>query len=73
MKEFLEANQSKIKGVLSCFDRMIFRGYLPIQDGASMATFLNQNNIRFRDLKGFLIEHAEKVKVHAQQAEGARQ
>jgi hypothetical protein len=67
MKEFLEANQSKIKGVLSCFDRMLFRGYLPIQDGASMAAFLNQNNIRFRDLKGFLIEHAEKVKAHAQQ------
>jgi hypothetical protein len=67
MKDFLDANQSKIQGVLSCFDRMLFRGYLPIQDGASMAAFLNQNNIRFRDLKSFLIENAEKVEAHAQQ------
>ena len=66
MKEFLDANRSKIKGVLCCFDRMIFRGYLPIQDGASMAGFLNQNHIRFRDLKSFLTGHGEKLKAHAQ-------
>jgi len=67
MKDFVDANRAKIKGVLSCFDRIIFRSSLPIQDGASMAAFLNQNKIRFRDLKGFLIEHAEKIRAHAQQ------
>jgi hypothetical protein len=64
MKAFLDTHQSKIKGVLSCFDRMIFRGYLPIQDGAKMAEFLGRSEIRFRDLKSFLLEHSEKVKAH---------
>lgn len=67
MKDFLAAHDSKIKGVLSCFDRMLFRGYLPIQGGASMASFLNQNDIRFRNLKEFLLENSDKVKAHAQQ------
>ena len=37
MKSFLEKHASKITGVLSCFDRMLFRGYLPIMSGAAMA------------------------------------
>ena len=32
-----------------------------------MAEFLNQNNLRFRNLKEFLSEHTEKVKAHALQ------
>lgn len=67
MKTFLEAHESKIKGVLSCFDRMIFRGYLPIQDGAEMARFLGRGDVRFCDLKTFLLEHSEKVKAHGQE------
>lgn len=46
MKDFLAAHDSKIKGVLSCFDRMLFRGYLPIQNGADMASFLNHEPCR---------------------------
>ena len=66
MKDFLALHQSKITGVLGCFDRVIFRGYLPIQDGNSMAQFLNQNGLRFRDLKSFLFEQSNRVKFHAQ-------
>ena len=29
MKEFIRKYEDRIHGVLSCFDRMIFRGYLP--------------------------------------------
>ena len=65
MKDFLQTHQAKIKGVLSCFDRVLFRGYLPIQDGFAMAQFLNQNDIRFRNLKSFLTENAKDVKEHA--------
>ena len=36
-KDFLEANPSKIRGVLSRFERMIVRGDLPIQDGCAPA------------------------------------
>ena len=30
MKEFIRKYDDRIHGVLSCFDRMLFRGYLPI-------------------------------------------
>ena len=45
MKTFLEKHDSKITGVLSCFDRMLFRGYLPIMSGGAMAQFLNTEGI----------------------------
>ncbi len=66
MKDFLALHQNKITGVLGCFDRVIFRGYLPLQDGYSMAQFLNQNGLRFRDLKSFVFEQSNRVKFHAQ-------
>ena len=66
MKAFLEKHDPKITGVLSCFDRMLFRGYLPIMSGAAMAQFLSQADIKFRNLKTFLTEHAATLKAHAQ-------
>jgi hypothetical protein len=65
MKDFLAAHSSKIQGVLSCFDRMLFRGYLPIQDGKAMAEFLRGTGVRYQTLKGFLTEHGERVKSNA--------
>ena len=41
MEEFIRKHEARIHGVLSCFDRMLFRGYLPIMSGWSMAQFLN--------------------------------
>ena len=66
MKAFLEKHDPKITGVLSCFDRMLFRAYLPIMSGAAMAQFLSQADIKFRNLKTFLTEHAATLKAHAQ-------
>ncbi len=66
MRDFLQAHRAKVKGVLSCFDRMLFRGYLPLQDGWAMAQFLNRSGVRFRDLKSFLLQQAARVKAHAQ-------
>jgi hypothetical protein len=65
MKEFIGKYEDRIHGVLSCFDRMLFRGYLPIMSGWQMAQFFNRSNIRFRELKQFLLQHAERVKQHA--------
>ena len=45
---------------------MLFRGYLPMMSGAAMAQFLNQEGIKFRDLKSCLLEHAATLKAHAQ-------
>jgi len=50
MKEFIEKYNDRIHGVLSCFDRMLFRGYLPIMSGWQMAQFFthggsSENNV----------------------------
>lgn len=62
MKDFLATHGNKIKGVLSCFDRMLFRGYLPVMNGAEMAKLLNSQNIHYQTLKGFLLNNAERIK-----------
>jgi hypothetical protein len=39
MEQFIAKHADKIEGTLSCFDRMLFRGYLPLFNGAAMAAF----------------------------------
>jgi hypothetical protein len=65
MDLFVRKHQKKINGTLGCFDRMLFRGYLPIQSGWMMAEFLKQNQISFRSLKGFLIRSADRINQYA--------
>jgi len=65
MDSFLCKHQKKVNGTLSCFDRMIFRGYLPLQSGWQMAQYLSQNKIFYRHVKDFLVENADKINKHA--------
>lgn len=46
-------------------DQMLFRGYLPIMSGWSMAQFLNGLDLNFSSLKPFLLDHAQQLKDHA--------
>jgi hypothetical protein len=62
MQEFIQKYEDRIHGVRSCFDRMLFRGYLPIMSGWQMAQFFNGRGIRFRTLKTLLGEQAQRVK-----------
>jgi hypothetical protein len=68
MDLFVRKHQKKINGTLGCFDRMLFRGYLPIQSGWMMAEFLKQKQISFRDLKGFLIHRTDRINQYAREA-----
>ena len=65
MKEFIRKYESRIHGVLSCFDRMLFRGYLPITSGWKMAELLYRLHIHFGNIKPFLLENFERVKNNA--------
>ena len=38
--------RGRISGTLGCFDRVLFRGYLPIMSGAAMATFLKSHQTK---------------------------
>src|SRR5437867_6631722 len=65
MKAFIRKYENRIHCVLSCFDRMWFRGYLPIMSGWAMAGFLDRLNVNFGNLKPFLLENSERVNHHA--------
>ena len=65
MKEFIRKYAHRIHGVLSCFDRVIFRGYLPIMSGWAMAEFLYQLNQKSSSLRAFLLQNSQRVKNHA--------
>jgi hypothetical protein len=43
---------------------MLFRGNLPIMGGWQLAQFSNGQSIRYRELKTFLTENAERIKEH---------
>ena len=62
MKEFIRKHDDRIHGVLSCFDRMLFRGYLPIMSGWAMATFLTVSMLNGSRLKPFLSRTLNAVK-----------
>lgn len=66
MEAFNEKHAAKIGGVLSCFDRMLFRGYLPLMSGASMAQFLQSEQVKCQNLKHFLLDTAQRLKWHAE-------
>ncbi|MGH8491301.1 MAG: hypothetical protein ACREXS_21180 [Gammaproteobacteria bacterium] len=65
MKEFIRKYDDRIHGVLSCFDRMLFRGYLPIMSGWAMAEFLDGFDVNGSSLKPFLLQNSERVKNNA--------
>lgn len=71
MRAFCDKHASKIQGVVSCFDRMLFRGYLPIMSGWAMARFLMSENVRCENPKALLLSNAERVKKHAVDTAGA--
>jgi hypothetical protein len=50
-----------IQVVLSCFDRMLFRGYLPIMSGAAMADFLQARGVDRWGLKAFLLTQGARL------------
>jgi hypothetical protein len=61
MKAFIDKYTDRIHGVLSYFDRMLFRGYLPLMSGWQMAQFFNSSGIRFRELKTFLVQIITRI------------
>ncbi|MDM7996448.1 MAG: hypothetical protein QUT30_12295 [Acidobacteriota bacterium] len=59
MNSFVRKHQKWINGTLGCFDRMLFRGYLPIQSGWQRELFprlLSRSTLCFgaKDVMSFL-------------------
>jgi len=62
---FLKRHASRIDGVLSCFDRIIFRGYLPICHQRGLLGWLHYLQVKYRDFKHFAPSLAERLLQHA--------
>lgn len=65
VKKFLDQFNSRISGVISCFDRMVFKGYLPIGWAEGLERLLARQGCLTRDFKRFVLRHSERIKQHA--------
>ena len=65
MKKFIEKDTQKITGTIECFDRLIFKGYLPISWAESMERFMSSSGLLIKDFKTFVSEQSERIKRHS--------
>lgn len=65
MKNFIDKHTPKINGTIACFDRILFKGYLPISWAVNMQRFIMAQGLLFKDFKMFVTKHSERVKQHA--------
>jgi hypothetical protein len=61
---FLAKHKDEIHGVLSCFDRVIFRGHLPLSYPQGLAGFLYEQKVLLKNFKDYAPQIAERVKTH---------
>jgi len=50
MRRFLAKHVAATTGTLSCFDRLLFKGHLPLGYPHGMEEFLSHRGILFKDL-----------------------
>jgi hypothetical protein len=65
MKQFINKHTQKINGTIACFDRILFKGYLPISWAENMQRFIIAQGFLFKDFKVFVTKHSEQIKQHA--------
>src|SRR5436309_510303 len=66
MRKFLAKHAAATTGTLSCFDRLLFKGHLPLGYPHAMEVFLTLRGVLFKDLKAFVLKQADRLKAHAQ-------
>jgi hypothetical protein len=66
MKLFLDKHAEKICATLSCFDRVLFKGYLPLSYAHGMQNFLDRRGILYKNFKPFVLSQAQRLRAHAE-------
>jgi hypothetical protein len=61
---FLCKHQAKIAGVLSCFDRLILRGHLPLRYPKGLSGFLYQQKVLLKNFKDYALQISQRIKDH---------
>lgn len=60
----LRKHADKVAGVLSCFDRVILRGRLPLSYSRGVEGFLYQQRVPLKEFKDYAPQAAERIKAH---------
>lgn len=66
MKRFARQYNELMTGMLSCFDRILFKGYLPLGWGDSMEGFLARQGLRIKDFGKFVQKQSGRIAEHAE-------
>ena len=66
MRNFVRKHSEKISGTLSCFDRLLFKGYLPLGWADGMTGFMGSQGFLIKDFKRFVFAHSERIRKHAE-------
>jgi hypothetical protein len=51
-------HQAKVTGTISCFDRILFKGHLPLGWADAMERFMARQGLRLKDFGGFVIRQS---------------
>jgi len=62
MEKFIERHRSKISGILSCFDRVLFDGRLHAGWPEAMEKLMNRKGIRIKNFKQFVNYQSQGIK-----------
>ena len=65
MERFVAKHQAHITGTISCFDRILFKGHLPLGWPDAMEGFISRQGLRIKDFGRFVSRHSEQIKQHA--------
>lgn len=67
MQNFIERHNTKIKGVISCFDRIVLTGTIPgICYAEGMTSLLFKKNIRIFDYTNYVEPMREEIRLNAE-------
>jgi hypothetical protein len=62
---FIAKHQDCITGTISCFDRILFKGHLPLGWADAMERFLALQGLRLKEFGAFVNEQSGRIKQHA--------
>jgi len=67
MSTFIERHAEKVRGVLSCFDRVVITGTLPeLCHAGAMAAYLGARDIRLFDYPRWAEPFRDEIRAHAE-------
>jgi len=65
VNQFTTKHQARITGTISCFDRLLFKGHLPLGWADAMERFIGRQGLRIKDFGNFVNRSSDRIKQHA--------